>query len=82
MERNGCSRWPETRNGDCAGLRCSAHTLKGSASNFRAQATVQAAFRLECMGREEELGGVEQALERLLHDFARLTPELEKLAQG
>jgi HPt (histidine-containing phosphotransfer) domain-containing protein len=60
-------------------LQRSAHTLKGAASNFRAQATVKAALELEQMGRNESLEGAEQALERLLHEFDRLRPELEKL---
>jgi HPt (histidine-containing phosphotransfer) domain-containing protein len=38
--------------GDPSKLRCMAHSLKGSADCFAAKATVQAAQRLEVMGRE------------------------------
>ena len=70
------------REGDAQALRRSAHTLKGAASNFRAQATVQAALCLECMGRDEDLGDAEQALERLLHELDHLNPQLAKLAEA
>jgi HPt (histidine-containing phosphotransfer) domain-containing protein len=70
------------REGDAPALQRSAHTLKGTASNFRAQATVQAALRLECMGRDQDLGDAEQALERLVHELERLRPQLQKLTQG
>ena len=63
-------------------LQRSAHALRGSASNFHAQATLRAALELEEMGRGESLEGAEQALERLLHEFDRLRPELEKLTPG
>lgn len=69
------------REGDAQGLRCSAHTLEGAASDFRAQATVKAALRLECMARDGDLGGAERALKRLVHELDRLRPELEKLYQ-
>jgi HPt (histidine-containing phosphotransfer) domain-containing protein len=70
------------RQGDAQALRRSAHTLKGAASNFRAQATVQAALRLECMGRDQDLADAEQALERLLHELDYLNPQLTKLAEA
>lgn len=70
------------REGDASALQRSARVLKGAASNFRAQATVQAALRLECMGREEDLGDAEGALERLVRELDRLRPQLQKLTQG
>ena len=68
--------------GDSDGLRHSAHTLKGAASNFNAAATVSAALRLEVMGRDGDLSGAEEALSQLLKETSRLKPELEKLMQG
>lgn len=68
--------------GDAAALRQSAHTLKGAVSNFHGQATVEAAFRLEIMGRDGDLGEAERALERLVDEFDQLKAELEKVVQG
>ena len=50
---------------DSALLRRAAHTLKGSAAIFGAQQVVDAAFRLEMMGRENNLAPAAAAFERL-----------------
>ncbi len=76
--REACTEMLEEMNNaiqkrDAMRLRQSAHTLKGEASNFGATATVQAALRLEMMGRDDDLieaaaayADLESALERLL----------------
>src|SRR5262249_54367598 len=45
---------------DAARLRRAAHTLKGSADCFAAKPLVEAAERLECMGRDRNLAGAEE----------------------
>ena len=57
-----------------------AHTLKGSAQNFGATGAVEAAFRLEQMGRAGDLTGVDEALAALETEMQRLEPALVSLA--
>lgn len=64
------------KTGNAADLRRHAHTLKGSAGVFQAGATVDAARRLEKMGREGDLVGAEEVLEALAHELDRLKPVL------
>ena len=66
-------------DGDAVGLGQAAHQLKGAASNFYAECTVEAALRLEQMGRQNELGSSQEALVTLVAEFERLKPELEKI---
>ncbi|MEE2665507.1 MAG: Hpt domain-containing protein [Myxococcota bacterium] len=70
------------RAGDGPSLGRAAHQLKGAASNFHAQLTVEAAQRLERMGHANDLSGVPKALEALLGEIDRLKRELEKLIQA
>lgn len=63
---------------DARALESAAHALRGSASNFAADLTVQAARRLELMGREGNFTGSEQALHNLDDEMERLRPVLEK----
>ena len=68
-------------SGNAADLRLHAHTLKGSAGVFLAQATVAAAQRLEQMGRDGNLDGAEEALTALTTELDRLTHVLgERIA--
>ncbi len=60
-------------SGNAADLRLHAHTLKGSAGVFLAEATVHAAQRLEQMGREGILDGAEEAWTALSDELDRLT---------
>jgi HPt (histidine-containing phosphotransfer) domain-containing protein len=56
-------------SGDAAKLETTAHALKGSVANFAAQDAVAAAFRLEQMGRANDLseaGGTLRELESAL----------------
>jgi CheY-like chemotaxis protein len=64
--------------GNLAELRRNAHTLKGSARVFFAQPTVDAAYRLEMMGRHGDLTGVHEAVEGLRYEVDRLMPALKK----
>ena len=59
-----------------ADLRRYAHTLKGSAGVFLAQATVSAAQRLEQMGRDEDMAGVEEAWTALAAELERMKAAL------
>ncbi len=69
--------------GNAADLRLHAHTLKGSAGVFMAQRTVNAAQRLEHMGRDGNLDGAEEALTALAAELDRLTRVLaERVASA
>lgn len=65
----------------CADLERAAHTLKGSAGLFGAQAVVDAAWRLETMGREQDLAGADDACTSLERELERLMAALTELAQ-
>lgn len=64
---------------DAKALERSAHGLKGSVSNFGANAAVEAALQLEMMGRAKQLAEVTQVLCTLELALASLRPELESL---
>jgi HPt (histidine-containing phosphotransfer) domain-containing protein len=61
-------------------LEQAAHALKGSASNFAAESTVEAAMRLESMGRSLELVGAQEAYRALESEMGRLCPVLAEIA--
>lgn len=65
---------------DAKRLERAAHSLKGSVSNFGAQAATQAAYQLEVIGRRGELQEAGMALKELLEEFEQLEPVLESLA--
>jgi len=69
-------------NNDCKALEFSAHTFKGSASNFYAQAVVDSAFALENQGRAGVMTNALEnykVLENLTHEFtAELRSFLKK----
>jgi HPt (histidine-containing phosphotransfer) domain-containing protein len=67
---------------DAKALERAAHNLKGAVANFGAQATVQAALRLEQIGRAGRVEGAEQAFATLAVALEQLTPELTALADG
>ena len=64
---------------DPASLERSAHTLKGSVSNFGADDATQAAYQLEILGRKRRLDQAPEALRALELHFAALTPALESM---
>jgi HPt (histidine-containing phosphotransfer) domain-containing protein len=65
--------------GDSKGVERSAHGLKGSVSNFGAQAVVDAAFQLEQLGRAQKLAEVSQVLTTLELALAALHTELASI---
>jgi signal transduction histidine kinase/HPt (histidine-containing phosphotransfer) domain-containing protein len=67
---------------DTAKVRLLAHTVKGSAATFAAKATVEAALRLEVMGRDGNLGGAEEAYAELEQELGRLLPALQARGDG
>lgn len=68
--------------GDPKALERAAHNLKGAVANFGAKNTVEAALKLEQMGRAGQIEGAEQAYSALSASLERLTPELVALADG
>jgi len=67
------------RSADHTLLNRSAHKLKGALANVGAQAAAAAALELERLGRHGVLTGVEDALDHLIAEMERLTPELQAL---
>jgi HPt (histidine-containing phosphotransfer) domain-containing protein len=65
---------------DARGLEYSAHTLKGSVSNFGAQLVTQTALDLELMGRRNEFHQAPASLERLSMELASLHIALSQRA--
>ena len=64
---------------DSAKLENAAHALKGSVANFGAQNAVEAAFRLEQMGRAGQLGEAAETLRALEHALSIVCAELAAL---
>lgn len=59
-------------------LQRAAHTLKGSADLFAAERVVEAAWRLEIMGRDGDLDGADEALAGLEKEVCALMQALGK----
>jgi len=68
--------------GDSRALNRSAHSLKGSISNFAVPDAYQAALRLETMGRDGDLSQAEDAFRSLAAEIDSLVPFLESIAHG
>jgi HPt (histidine-containing phosphotransfer) domain-containing protein len=66
---------------DCTALQRAAHSLKGSASNFGAASTVQAALRIELLARAGDLAQAEEAYATLEQEATRLTRALAQLTR-
>ena len=66
---------------DAEALRRAAHAIKGSAANFLAKDAVEAAYRLEAMGRENDLSGAEAGCRRLEEEIAALTESLSAMGR-
>jgi CheY-like chemotaxis protein len=82
-----CAQMMETmhdaiREEDAVRIQQAAHTLKGEVSNFGARAAVEAALRLEMMGRHDELADAEVAYTALERALACLIPALMAFAAG
>ena len=67
---------------DAAQLRLAAHTLKGALVNFAAHDAVEAAKRLETIGKQSLLDQAEPALAELEKELDRLAPALEEMRAG
>lgn len=65
--------------GDAQRLEKTAHTLKGTASNFGAQAVVDLAGDLELMGREDNLSGAGDKLAVLESELQAALQALSRL---
>jgi HPt (histidine-containing phosphotransfer) domain-containing protein len=65
--------------GDAEGVEHTAHGLKGSVANVGAQAAVDAALRLEELGRSRDLTDISTSLSALESALTALRPELESL---
>jgi two-component system sensor histidine kinase/response regulator len=65
---------------DAAALENAAHALKGSAGNFAAHRTVEAARRLEDMGHRNDLADAPAACSALENEIARLLATLDTFA--
>ena len=61
---------------DNAALEHSAHTLKGSVSNFAAASAFEAAFKLEKMGGDGDVTHADEAYATLEREMKRLEPAL------
>ena len=64
---------------DAAKLENAAHSLKGSVANFGASTAVEAAFRLEQMGRARQLAEAPEVLRALEQALAIVCAELNAL---
>ena len=65
--------------GDAARLENAAHALKGSVANFGARDAVEAAFRLEQMGRTNQMREAEEMLRKLEGALSAVCRELSTL---
>jgi len=66
-----------------AEVRRNAHTLKGSARIFSAEPLVDAAARIEMMGKDQDLSEIDDALISLDVEIDRLLPALDhKVCHG
>lgn len=65
--------------GNAEHIASSSHALRGSISTFGAKAAVEAAHRLESMGRRGEMGGVEEAFSVLEREVALVASVLEQI---
>ena len=56
-----------------------AHSLKGAVSNLAAERAQEAAFAIEVMGRENNLGGIPQAWDKLESEMSAARAAIEEL---
>ncbi len=64
---------------DADGVQRTAHGLKGSVANFGARDAVEAALKLESLGRSGNLTGVAESLQALEAALETLRVDLESL---
>ena len=66
---------------DREAMQTTAHTLKGSVSNFAAKAAFEAAREVEAMGRTGHFDRADIAMASLQREIDRLTPVLQSLSR-
>ncbi len=59
----------------------SAHKLKGAAANFGKNATIDTAYKLETMGRENNLDGAEEVYGTLVKDIESLVNVMKEFVE-
>ena len=64
---------------DAKAMERAAHSLKGSVANFGVPGAIEAAFRLETLGRKGQMQEAPCALEELVLEFQQLHPALMAL---
>jgi two-component system, sensor histidine kinase and response regulator len=69
------------QEGNAVRVEKAAHTIKGSVSNFAADAAVQAALRVENMGRTRDLAGAQEAISQLERAIDWVREELAALGK-
>jgi PAS domain S-box-containing protein len=67
--------------GDLSKVECSAHTLKGSASNLGATVVSESAAEMEAKSRAGDLPGAKAVRTRLEHELKSLLAELESITR-
>ncbi|MBW1797784.1 MAG: Hpt domain-containing protein [Deltaproteobacteria bacterium] len=69
-------------SGDAVVLEHAAHSLKGSVANFAAKRAYDAAYRLEVLGREGDLGEANEALGDLDREIRELDAAMNEAIKG
>ncbi len=69
-------------SGDAEALVSPAHALKGMLGNFRAAPAESAAREVEMMAREQQLSGIEPAVDTLQKETGRLRDALHDFLQA
>lgn len=69
-------------DGDCESLRAAAHKMSSSVSNLSAEATFQAALKLEESGANGDMATAEDLLATLEAEVSRLQIELKNLVEN
>lgn len=67
--------------GDAHALERAAHNLKGSVANFGAEPAREAAYRVECIGRQGDLSSAAAAIAELDDQLGLLQAELVTLTR-
>ncbi len=75
-----CRTAVDSRNSEA--LEKSAHKLKGAVANFGKNATTETAFKLETMGKENKLDGVEEVYGTLVKDVESLMNALKEFVKS
>jgi len=65
--------------GDAVGVERAAHTIKGSVGNFGGVAAIEAALKLEKMGRSQDLRHATESCATLEFEIERLVPAIMEL---